>query len=267
MTKSDRMGTSLKKRFTRYLRRNGYSNPPVASDGGVISRVASVPKMALRAFAVMRGVYFDRRFDSKYGVDTSGAIYLRELEIESDNAEFGELYDPFPYRSFKHVMRALPPDVSDYTFLDYGSGKGRMLLVASDYSFKKVIGVEFSRELHKVAQSNIASYKSRRQRCFNIESICGDATTFAPPSGPLILFFFTPFRGPVLEAVLDQIKQSYERSPRKILIFFVTDSRTHPVPRDLFTKTGVMEAVDEGILPFDMARRYPVTYVTFELGA
>ena len=44
----------------------------------------------------------------------------------------------------------------DFTFIDLGCGKGRVLLMASDYPFKKIIGVEFMPELHRAAQKNIA---------------------------------------------------------------------------------------------------------------
>ena len=75
---------------------------------------------------VLLGVYVDRRFDRKHGVDTSGAITLGELAIESDSLECGELYDPFPVRSIKRLMNRLPAiDHREHTFVDFGSGKGR----------------------------------------------------------------------------------------------------------------------------------------------
>jgi len=60
-------------------------------------------------------------------------------------------------------MGFLPHDVSSHSFVDYGSGKGRVLLVASDYAFKKIVGVEFSKVLNDVAVANIATYRSSKQ--------------------------------------------------------------------------------------------------------
>ncbi len=48
--------------------------------------------------------------------------------------------------------------LQDFTFIDLGSGKGRVLLMASEYPFQKIIGVEFMPELHRAAQKNIAGY-------------------------------------------------------------------------------------------------------------
>jgi len=45
-------------------------------------------------------------------------------------------------------MQAMPIDLSKFTFIDLGAGKGRALLMASDYLFQKIIGVEFMPELH-----------------------------------------------------------------------------------------------------------------------
>jgi hypothetical protein len=258
--------SSIARRAIRYLYRNGYSKP---EDDGTIGpgsplNLYHLPRKIWRVLGVLRGVYFDRRFDRQHDVDTSGAIYLRELEIDNENTRYGELYDPFPYRSFKHVMSFLPRDVSNHTFVDYGSGKGRTLLIASDYAFKKIVGVEFSKQLHDVAAANIAAYRNSRQKCFDIESIHVDATEFQVPDGECVFFLFTPFKGKVLECVLENIKQSYLDSPRRMTLLFVTSSGTHPIPWDLFREIGVLRQTRSGTFPFDLARRYPIEYVVFE---
>ena len=258
--------SSIARRAIRYLFRHGYAKPE--NDGtvspGSLLNLYHMPRKIWRVLGVLRGVYFDRRFDRKHNVDTSGAIYLRELDIDNENIEYGELYDPFPYRSFKHVMGFLPRDVSDHTFVDYGSGKGRVLLVASDYAFKKIVGVEFSKQLHDVATANIAAYRSSKQKCFDIESLHVDATEFQVPDGECVLFLFSPFRGKVLESVLENIKQSYLDNPRDMTLLFVTDPRTHPVPWDLLREIGVLRQIRSGTFPFDLAKRYPIEYVVFE---
>ena len=257
--------SSIARRAIRYLFRNGYSNP---EDDGTVSpgsllNLYHLPRKTWRVFGVLRGVYFDRRFDRQHNVDTSGAIYLRELDIDNENIQYGELYDPLPYRSFKHVMGFLPRDVSDHTFVDYGSGKGRILLIASDYAFKKIVGVEFSKQLHDVAAANIAAYRNSNQKCFDIESLHVDATEFQVPDGECVFFLFSPFRGEVLECVLKNIKQSYLDNPREMTLIFVTDSGTHPIPWDLFREIGVLRETRSGIFPFDLAKRYPIEYVVF----
>jgi len=63
----------------------------------------------------------------------------------------------------------------DFTFVDLGSGKGRVLLMASHYPFKRIIGVEFIPELHQVAQENIRKYTEQRTES-PLYHFCGTGT-------------------------------------------------------------------------------------------
>lgn len=108
----------------------------------------------------------------------------------------------------------------DFTFIDLGSGKGRALLMAADYPFKKIIGVEFMPELHRAAQENIAGYSSDRQRCRLIESVCMDARDFQFPPGPLVAYLFNPFSESTFAHVLDGLRRSVEQSPRPVYIAY-----------------------------------------------
>ena len=63
-----------------------------------------------------------------------------------------------------------------------GSGKGRVLLCASDFPFQRLIGVEYDERLHTVAQRNAEIYRSAKQRCHNFEWILGKAEEFALPT-------------------------------------------------------------------------------------
>ena len=95
------------------------------------------------------------------------------------------------------VSQGLAHDaLGDFTFIDLGSGKGRVLLMASDYPFKKIIGVEFMPELHRAAQENITGYS-------NGGSNAGKLNRFAWTQGILIFpmahWWFTcsiPFPNP-----------------------------------------------------------------------
>ena len=65
-------------------------------------------------------------------------------------------YAPTPSAHFRLLLRDLPRDVSEYTFVDFGSGNGRVLILAAQQSFKATLGVEFSPELHRMATENLA---------------------------------------------------------------------------------------------------------------
>jgi len=108
----------------------------------------------------------------------------------------------------------------DFTFIDLGSGKGRVLLMASDYPFKRIVGVEFTPNLVSTAEKNIAGYFSDRQRCRKIETLCMDARDFQFPSGPLVVYLFNPFSESTFAQVLENLRRSLEQSPRPVYIAY-----------------------------------------------
>jgi len=142
--------------------------------------------------------FLDRAFDRSQRTDTSGRIELTDLDIVGDNRSSGTYYEPTSTALFRYIINKLQSALSyeDFIFLDYGSGKGRVLLLASDYGFRSIIGIEFSRELHLVAERNIALYRGRRQRFGDMTSILSDATVYPPrpeicSSGSTIRFKWT----------------------------------------------------------------------------
>jgi SAM-dependent methyltransferase len=121
---------------------------------------------------------------------------------------------------FQQIMQAIPVDFSQFTFVDLGCGKGRVLLMASDYPFRRIIGVEFMPELHRTAQKNIAGFSSDRQQCSQIEAVCMDARDFQFPSDPLVVYLFNPFSEPTFTQVLENLRRSVAQSPRPVYIAY-----------------------------------------------
>ncbi|HEY5030298.1 MAG TPA: class I SAM-dependent methyltransferase, partial [Candidatus Angelobacter sp.] len=121
---------------------------------------------------------------------------------------------------FEQIMQALPIDFSQFTFVDLGSGKGRVLLMASDYSFQRIVGVEFMTSLHRAAQQNIASYSSDRRRCPQIEAVCLDARDFQFPLEPIVMYLFNPFSEATFSQVLENLRRSIEQAPRPCYIAY-----------------------------------------------
>ena len=93
----------------------------------------------------------------------------------------------------RDILHRMPVrNYSDYTFVDLGSGMGRVLLLAAEHPFRKVQGVEFALELHQQAQENISRFHHPQQRCREIESIHADVVDFSFPSGNLVVFLLIP---------------------------------------------------------------------------
>jgi hypothetical protein len=108
----------------------------------------------------------------------------------------------------------------DFTFIDLGSGKGRVLLMASEYPFQRIVGVEFMPDLHRAAQKNIAGYSNNCQECWQIETVCMDARDFQFPLEPLVVYLFNPFSESTFAQVLENLSRSVEQASRPVYIAY-----------------------------------------------
>ena len=160
-------------------------------------------------------------FDLAHNVETSQRVHQSDLSVDSDNWAHGTGYLPTSTAMVEEILAGLPIRHEDFTFIDLGSGKGRVLFVASDYPFRAIIGVEYAPSLHKVAVENIRHYRSETQKCRSIESRCGDITQFSFPETPLVVFCFNPAREPVMQIVASNLLASFNHSPRETWVVYV----------------------------------------------
>lgn len=135
------------------------------------------------------------------------------------------LYQAFPRLPFLWSIEALGIDATTYSFVDYGSGRGRLLLTAARLPFQRVIGVEFARSLHRDACRNIVDYPRTRLACHNIVSLNVNATDFDVPDGNVVAFFFNPFTNDVLDCVAQRIEDASRASARSVYIIFANANR------------------------------------------
>ena len=163
--------------------------------------------------------FADRTFDWTHGVDTRIFAELATMQIGSTNKRFGQRYQPSPVYSLRLLLRRLDIDFNNHVFVDFGSGKGRTLLIAAELPFKQVIGVEFSEELNDCAARNIAVRRSRQAK--SVVTLHCDASEFELPGDDLVLYFFNPFKAEVLGKVVANIVASLEARPRNVIIIYL----------------------------------------------
>ena len=161
-------------------------------------------------------------FDLRYGVETSTRVHLTDLKIDSPNWIYAGGYWPTSTAIIREALSALPIRYEDFVFVDFGSEKGRVLLQASNLPFRRIIGVEFSPELHNIAVSNIGRYKSDSQQCRKIESVCMDFIQFEIPREPLVAFLYNPSSEAITAALANNIAQSLMENPRELWVLYVT---------------------------------------------
>ena len=165
-------------------------------------------------------LYLDRKFDRCFGTETSGRIALNDLSVVGGNRDHGVYFESTPTALFNFFMSNVTVDPARFTFIDLGSGKGRCLLLASNYAFAQIIGVEFSQELHESAVKNISIYQGEGQRCRRVESVNQDASTFEFPEEPLFIYAYNPFDEKLMSAVLERLVKSLECKPRDVVMVY-----------------------------------------------
>jgi len=174
---------------------------------------------------------YDRSIEKRLFTPSRGRTPLAELDIDSRNRNFGHDYQPVHRVSIDWAMSQLPQKLSDFTFVDFGAGRGRALLLASLYEFRRIIGVEFAAELHDDACMNIAQFPRSLMKCRDVDCVHEDAADFAIPDGKGAYLFNNPFDREVLEDVLENISASYRLQPRRIYLVFVRPLPPHILDR------------------------------------
>lgn len=194
-------------------------------------------------------------FDVRHGIRTRGIVWT------VPDAPPGARYEATPRAIFREIMRSLPIDHTRSTFVDVGCGKGLALLLASEFDFQRMIGVEASRELAMIAQNNATRSRSSYGRDLP-EIVHENAATFSFSDDPLVVYmYFNPTES-LLKAIISSLDRSLAASPREAIVVYHI-----PVHRSLFSEASSLDLVDDlsRIPPAgssELSRHYWAIYAT-----
>jgi hypothetical protein len=135
------------------------------------------------------------------------------------------------------ALARLDIDFRRYTFIDYGSGKGKAMLMAASRPFKAIIGIEYARHLHETATANCQTYRNPDQQCHSLLPIFSDVLNYPPPPGPIICFMCNPFDQKTMRAVFNNWRMRYQSGETEIRILY-------PNMRDIAESAEVLEEQD-----------------------
>jgi len=180
-------------------------------------------------------------FDFSYRVDTSAEFEKQEiLGWPQDKTNFH--YLPTVPRRARRLLRNLPlQSREEYTFIDFGSGKGRMLFLAARHGFRRVCGIELRQALHERASDNFL--RCRHMKGCTMESFLMNAADFEFPNEKSVVFFFNPFGSDVMEKVLANLGRSLDSALRDVWVVLQDPTPTYladhtPQLRLLLSKRG-----------------------------
>jgi hypothetical protein len=174
------------------------------------------------------------------GLDTAGP------DVDVDHFHPDRVW--YAPSGWSYLQRILPRRevTSSDVFIDFGSGKGRVLVQAARYPFARVIGVEISPKLNEIARANL----ERRRHSFacpNIEVTTSDVVAYDIPDDMTVAYFFYPFVGDAFKRVIENIVASIDRCPRRVRIIYAL-----PRLEDVILETG----------RFALTRSAPIAYAT-----
>jgi|ERR1017187_587308 SAM-dependent methyltransferase len=178
-----------------------------------------VPATAAIIASVIEDLYI-RAFDRFYGVHTSGYIRLACTSLEKNQVKRGHRYRAVNAWAFKRVINALKPS-KEFRFVDLGCGLGRACLIAADYGFRRVRGVEFVPEFCVKARANAEAFCSGAGKGRPpVEIRLEDAVNYTKNSDDDIVFLYNPFPVDVLKQVIENLLSDIPQRKRPALIIY-----------------------------------------------
>lgn len=166
-------------------------------------------------------------FDRKHNVETATELPLESAGVPvADVARGNGVYRPVTEKLFRAALASLRIDAAQFTFLDIGSGMGKVLFMAADHPFKRIVGIEYALGLHEVALRNVSTYRSKNQKCTDIKPVHADALVYALPDGPLLLFIFNALAKEIMGQLLNKLDAGAARDKDRPIFLIYTNVRT-----------------------------------------
>ncbi|GEM_PF-1527404 len=185
----------------------------------------------------------ERLLELRYGVSTAEHVYHEDLGLDTENRVWHDPSDWIAIRKALAPLRVGPDDV----FVDFGSGLGRALIVASTLPFRRVVGVELAAELNTRARRNLVRSRIRR-RAGKVEVITADALEWPIPPDLTVAYLYCPFTGDVFRRVIDKLLESLDENPRPLRLVY-----NYPFEHNQLLRTGRLRVLS--VIPATWPRK------------
>ena len=190
-------------------------------------------KGSMGTLKVLWHTMLDSSWDFFHGTETLARIHPRNLDTNSSNKDQATSYGATRARPLVQLLARLDLP-REGCFLDLGCGKGRAILIAANYGFKKVVGVDFSEPLCQIARKNLEAFGRRRKLKSEVVIVHADVVDYAIQPDETTFFLYDPFSSEVLSKVLENLRQSLAAHPREIWLIY-----NSPSFHDLMERCGL----------------------------
>ncbi|MEO9144348.1 MAG: class I SAM-dependent methyltransferase [Ginsengibacter sp.] len=180
-------------------------------------------------------IYYEIKGERKYHINTIEMNDFQHEKIQSNHLAHASIYQASNYYMIEKAFGYLKKENVINNIIDFGSGKGRIMVVAANFGFKKITGIDFSESLCREAEANIEKIKASFPATY-FKVVCGDAFSYAPDNDDNVFFFFNPFDEIIMLQVVKNILYSIKQNPRKVLIVYL-----NPLYKEIFLSAGFEE--------------------------
>lgn len=163
----------------------------------------------------VRSVVDDYVFDYRNKLDTRTEVAINDLDISQEDKQHADKYKPTRARYFRKLMTHIGIP-HDGVFVDVGCGKGRILLLAAEYGFERIVGLEISPQLCQIAERNVNAFRQRTNNACSVNVVCTNILHYQLKGDESVFFLYSPFDHPVTKGFLDLLRKSIDDHPRTL---------------------------------------------------
>lgn len=175
----------------------------------------------------LHAMFLDRLAFRREPASASRYAALEDLTITGVHLADAVDYEPTPHLVLQWTMELLPKDFPNWTFIDVGAGRGRVMATAARHAFRRVLGIEIAAELRRDARRYLASLPDGLVKSDDVAVIDADAATFDRPAGPCVFFLYNPFNERVLRKFIRNLVESNGRRSDPILFAYYHPKQSH----------------------------------------
>jgi len=202
---------------------------------GKPARTAKATPRLLPGLAVKDG-FMRHPFDLEFGVRTSGLVAGRNLKSGHRADRYNTAYFGVAPSVFREMIvrwrRSKPAAaIDEFTLVDLGAGMGRAILLAAEYPFRAVVGVELNPTLARIGRRNMALWRAAGRARTPMRMVCRDAVEFTLPAGPCVVFLFNPFGAPVMRRLLAAWNRACAGREGQLDILYVNNEQDRVLER------------------------------------
>jgi SAM-dependent methyltransferase len=139
-------------------------------------------------------------------------VTIEELNLSAERSNY---YSDSSVPALDEVLEKFRIGSND-AVMDFGCGKGGVLIILAKYPFRRITGLDISAELIDIAKNNLAKLGVRR-----VDFVCCDAADHQYLDDYNYFYFFNPFPCAIVQTVIGNIEQSLSRKPRKATIIYL----------------------------------------------